>query len=195
MARDNLTWGQRRITNALRLKLGLRVSPRPVRKSMPTRLLPGPGQRVPSQRWRTFVRNHARALIVRDMAADLLTRGVRAMSARIRRCLHQQWGRTVAHGVPGSALRDTVPLAVLIDMRSVPRVWRQAIGSWQPTSSPGRAMIEATFSQDKQALGIVKRRQHTWEAQQIVLPLARLAHHLLLWSNAGCVGCPPRGGA
>ena len=113
---------------------------------------------------------------------------------------------------------------------------RQAIGPWQPTSSPGRemaavlrphrfcrttrqwvirtpkaqggyqyavvlttlpdlapatvadaydgrAMIEATFCQDKQALGLVKRRQHKWEAQQMVLLLARLAHHLLLWSK------------
>ena len=47
----------------------------------------------------------------------------------------------------------------------------------------GRAMIEATFCQDKQALGLVKRRQHKWEAQQRVLLLARLAHHLLLWSK------------
>jgi Transposase DDE domain group 1 len=113
---------------------------------------------------------------------------------------------------------------------------RQAIGPWQPTSSPGRdmaailrphrfcratrqwvirtpqekggyhyavvlttvpaleppaladaydgrAMIEATFGQDKQALGIVKRRQHKWEAQHMVLLLARLAHHILLWSK------------
>src|SRR5437879_1780150 len=47
----------------------------------------------------------------------------------------------------------------------------------------GRAMIAATFCQDKQALGLVKRRQHTWEAQQVVLLFARLAHHLLLWSK------------
>jgi Transposase DDE domain group 1 len=47
----------------------------------------------------------------------------------------------------------------------------------------GRAGIEASFCQDKQGLGIVKRRQHKWEAQQIVLLLARLAHHLLLWSK------------
>jgi hypothetical protein len=47
----------------------------------------------------------------------------------------------------------------------------------------GRAMIEATFCQDKQALGLVKRRQHQWEAQQIVMLLARLAHHILLWSK------------
>src|SRR5262249_42099413 len=47
----------------------------------------------------------------------------------------------------------------------------------------GRAMLEATFCQDKQALGLVKRRQRTWEAQQVVLLLARLAHQILLWSK------------
>jgi hypothetical protein len=47
----------------------------------------------------------------------------------------------------------------------------------------GRAMIEATFCQDKQALGLVPRRQRKWEAQQMVLLLARLAHHLLLWGK------------
>jgi hypothetical protein len=116
------------------------------------------------------------------------------------------------------------------------RKLRQALGPWQPTSSPGRemaavlrphrfcritrqwvirtpkekggyqsavlvttlgdhepvaladaydgrAMIEATFCQDKQALGLVPRRQRRWEAQQMVLLLARLAHHLLLWGK------------
>ena len=116
------------------------------------------------------------------------------------------------------------------------RKLRQALGPWQPTSSPGRAiapvlqphrfcrttrqwiirtpkdkggyqyavlvttvpdleptaladaydgraMIEATFCQDKQALGLVTRRQRQWEAQQMVLLLARLAHHLLLWGK------------
>src|ERR687883_112390 len=37
----------------------------------------------------------------------------------------------------------------------------------------GRARIEATFCQDKQALGLVTRRQRKWEAQQMVLLLAR----------------------
>jgi molybdopterin converting factor small subunit len=46
-----------------------------------------------------------------------------------------------------------------------------------------RASIEASFCQDKQALGMVKRRQRRWEAQQIVLLLARLAHHLLVWAK------------
>jgi hypothetical protein len=124
---------------------------------------------------------------------------------------------------------------------------RQAIGPWQPTSSPGRAMaallrphrfcratrqwvmrtpqeqggyhyavlltpvpdleppaladaydgramMEATFGQDKQALGIVKRRQHTWEAQHMVLLVARLAHHLLLWSKRWLSRVPTTGG-
>jgi hypothetical protein len=38
MARENPTWGQERSTNELLLKLGLRVSPRTVRKYMPQRL-------------------------------------------------------------------------------------------------------------------------------------------------------------
>ena len=116
------------------------------------------------------------------------------------------------------------------------RKLRQALGPWQPTSSPGceiaavltphrfcratrqwvirtpkekggyqyavlvttltaydpvaladaydgRAMIEASFCQDKQALGLVTRRQRRWAAQQVVLLLARLAHHLLLWGK------------
>jgi transposase InsO family protein len=66
MARDNPTWGQERIANELLLKLGLRVSPRTMRKYMPKRLNHGRGTRVPSQRWLTFVRNHARAIVACD---------------------------------------------------------------------------------------------------------------------------------
>jgi transposase InsO family protein len=66
MAWENPTWGQERIANELLLKLGLRVSPRTVRKYMPKRLAPGPGQRITAQRWRTFVRNHAQALVACD---------------------------------------------------------------------------------------------------------------------------------
>src|SRR5262245_50346267 len=48
MAHDNPTWGQERIANELLLKLGLRVSPRTIRKYMPKHLDHGRGQRVPS---------------------------------------------------------------------------------------------------------------------------------------------------
>ena len=66
MAQDNPTWGQERIANELLLKLGLRVSPRTVPKYMPKRWGHGRQQRSPSQRWRTFVRNHAQAIVACD---------------------------------------------------------------------------------------------------------------------------------
>ena len=66
MGCDNPTWGEERIANELLLKLGLRVSPRTVRKYLPKRLNRGSGTRVPSQRWRTFVRNHAQVIVACD---------------------------------------------------------------------------------------------------------------------------------
>jgi len=66
MARDNPSWGEERIANELLLKRGLRVSPRTVRKYMPKRLDHGWPQRIPSQRWLTFVRNHAKAIVACD---------------------------------------------------------------------------------------------------------------------------------
>jgi putative transposase len=71
MARENPTWGQERIANELLLKLGLRVSPRTVRKYMPKRLDRAPGQRVQSQRWATFVRNHAQAIVACDFCVAI----------------------------------------------------------------------------------------------------------------------------
>ena len=63
MATDNPLWGEERIANELRLKLGIRVSPRTVRKYMPKR---PPGQPRGDQRWGTFLRNHAKAIIACD---------------------------------------------------------------------------------------------------------------------------------
>jgi len=56
-------WGEERIANALLLKLGLRVSPRTVRKYMPKR---PPGRPRGDQRWSTFLRNHAKAIVACD---------------------------------------------------------------------------------------------------------------------------------
>jgi putative transposase len=66
MAAENLTWGEERIAHELLLKLGLRVSPRTVRKYMPEH--PGGGRRTGAsdQRWTTFVRNHAAAIVACD---------------------------------------------------------------------------------------------------------------------------------
>jgi transposase InsO family protein len=66
MARENPLWGEERIANELLLKLGLRVSPRTIRKYLPKRLHPGRGKRATTQRWRTFVHNHAQAIVACD---------------------------------------------------------------------------------------------------------------------------------
>jgi transposase InsO family protein len=62
IARDNPTWGEDRIANELQLKLGLRVSPRTVRKYLRKDRPRG----SPDQRWATFVRNHAKAIVACD---------------------------------------------------------------------------------------------------------------------------------
>jgi putative transposase len=65
MARDNLTWGEERIAAELLLKLGMRVSPRTVRRYL-ARGRGGGGRGATGQRWATFVRNHAQALVACD---------------------------------------------------------------------------------------------------------------------------------
>ena len=65
MARDNPTWGERRLAAELPLKLGLQVSSRTERRYMPT------GTRetrrsATAPRWRTFVRNHVSVLLACD---------------------------------------------------------------------------------------------------------------------------------
>ena len=64
MARANRTWGEERIASELLLKLGIRVSPRTVRRYIPSGVSPRRGVR--SQTWSTFVRNHASAVIACD---------------------------------------------------------------------------------------------------------------------------------
>jgi hypothetical protein len=63
MAAENPLWGEERIANELLLELGLRVSPRTVRKYLPKR---PPGRPRGDQRWATFLRNHARAIVACD---------------------------------------------------------------------------------------------------------------------------------
>lgn len=66
IALENPTWGQERIANELLLKLGLKVSPRTVRKYMPDHCVGGPGKRGQFQRWSTFIRNHAKGIVACD---------------------------------------------------------------------------------------------------------------------------------
>jgi transposase InsO family protein len=63
MAAANRTWGEERIADELLVKLGIRVSPRTVRRYM--RALSPRGKRG-TQAWSTFVRNHARSVLASD---------------------------------------------------------------------------------------------------------------------------------
>ena len=66
MASENPSWGEERIADELRLKLGLRVSPRTIRKYLPKSPAAPPGTRRRDQRWSTFLKNHAVAIIACD---------------------------------------------------------------------------------------------------------------------------------
>src|SRR6266446_8681544 len=63
MAAENPLWGEERIANELLVKLGIRVSPRTVGKYIPKRTL---GQPRGDQRWSTFLKNHAKAILACD---------------------------------------------------------------------------------------------------------------------------------
>jgi len=63
MARENPLWGEERIANELLVKLGIRLSTRTVRKYMPKAPPGGPRN---DQRWATFLRNHAGAILACD---------------------------------------------------------------------------------------------------------------------------------
>jgi len=63
IATENPLWGEERIANELLVKLGIGVSPRTVGKYMPKR---PPGQPRGDQRWSTFLKNHAKAILACD---------------------------------------------------------------------------------------------------------------------------------
>ena len=66
MARENPSWGQERIANELLVKLGLRVSPRTIRKYLPKFPIAPASNPRRDQRWSTFLKNHAAAIIACD---------------------------------------------------------------------------------------------------------------------------------
>jgi hypothetical protein len=63
MARENVLWGEERIANELLLKLGIRISPRTVRKYLSKR---PPGRPRGDLHWSTFLRNQATAILACD---------------------------------------------------------------------------------------------------------------------------------
>jgi hypothetical protein len=159
MARDNLTWGQRRIANELQLKLGLQVSPRTVRKYMSTRFDRAPGQRVPVQRWRTFLRNHARTLIVRGMSVDFI-QSLQALFIRLiqfpqRWCRHAVsnagQGTPQGHAVAMPLLRGTTsaPVACSVDTVEVISVDQRSPPDGNPSCSHDPGLATRAISADR----------------------------------------------
>src|SRR5262249_19819519 len=89
MARENPTWGEGRIADELTLKLGIKISPRTVRKHLETNWPRG----TSDQRWATFVRNHVKAIVACDFFVSVTaTFGIvyvfLAMEISSRRILH-----------------------------------------------------------------------------------------------------------
>jgi putative transposase len=114
LADQNPSWGEERIANELRLKLGLRVSPRTIRKYLPKLPAPPPGQPRGDRRWSTFLRNHAQSIVACDfcVAATATFRSLYVLVViehASRRLLHLN---ATAH--PSAAwtlqqLRETIP--------------------------------------------------------------------------------------
>ena len=71
MAMNNPSWGEERIANELLLKLGIRLSPRTVRKYMPKS---PQGRPRGDQRWSTFALNHASAILACDFCVVVTAR-------------------------------------------------------------------------------------------------------------------------
>ena len=94
MAAANRTWGEERIASELLVKLRIRVSPRTVRRYMPSGSPDAGSRRRPgSQRWSAFVRNHARSVLACDFFVTV-TAGFRMLYVFVvldvgtRRILH-----------------------------------------------------------------------------------------------------------
>lgn len=119
MARDNPSWGEERIAAKLLVKLGLRVSPRTVRRSMARGT--GEGWRgAGSQRWATFVRNHAHALVVCAFCVTV-TATVRVRSVFVVR---EVGSRRLLHITATSHPTAAWTLQQCREVRAAPRAYR-----------------------------------------------------------------------
>jgi putative transposase len=114
MAHENPSWGEERIANELLLKLGLRVSPRTIRKYLPKLPAAPVGKPRGDQRWSTFLRNHAQAVIACDFCV-VATATFRilyvfvVMEHRSRRIIH---ANVTAHPTAAwtlQQLREAIP--------------------------------------------------------------------------------------
>ena len=110
MASANRTWGEERIAAELRLKLGLTVSPRTVRRYMPKHF-PSRGGR-PGQSWRTFLSNHAGDVLACDFFVTVTCQRVYVfvmMDVSSRQVLHWNLTRHPTAAWTMQQFRDGIP--------------------------------------------------------------------------------------
>jgi transposase InsO family protein len=74
MAAENPTWGEERVADELAPKLGIYVSPRTVRAYWPEEPTGSGHRNTRPQHWRTFVRNHAQAIVACDFLVAVTAR-------------------------------------------------------------------------------------------------------------------------
>jgi len=103
MAKENPSSGGQWIADELSVELGVLVSPRTVRRYL--QKMPGP-RGISSQRWSTFVRNHAQAIVASDFFT-VVTASFRvlhvfvAMEVGSRRLLHiNTWSKKQRQASP-----------------------------------------------------------------------------------------------
>ena len=140
MANENFLWGQERIANELLLKLGIRVSPRTVRKYMPKRR---PGQPHRDQRWSTFLKNHAMAILASDLFVDIgvrfrmLTFGTGAKRVRMICALGFEALRSSISSADAVGGWSLVPLSREVQVTPTAAMHSQPIPPRLMTSSDG----------------------------------------------------------
>jgi hypothetical protein len=108
MANENPACGEERLTAELLLKVGMRISPRTIRRYMPKDR--GTRRGRSSQLWMTFVRNHAEGILACDFFVTASDRnGQLSRAARV--CYHgggheqdrSSQGHGSAHGGLGTS--------------------------------------------------------------------------------------------
>ncbi len=127
MATENPLWGEERIANELLLKLGLRVSSRTVRKYMQKR---PPGYPRGDQRWSTFLRNHAKAIVACDfdsMFARNLDASIKNLGVTVLRSPpHSQKANAICERVIGTMRRGCLEWLIPLSeshLRSILKSW------------------------------------------------------------------------
>jgi putative transposase len=100
MACDNPSWDDERLANERLPKLGLRMSLLTVHQYLPKRLNHRWQKRAPSQRWLTFVRNHAKVIMACDFCM-VVTAMFRILSVLV--VMEHTTRRILFQDIPGLA--------------------------------------------------------------------------------------------